>query len=561
MKRFVITLFLLVSATSANSAILVFSPNETGVYTTKRTLAEANSDADVAGKTVVVTSVLSAVQSNISSATVHKWSSDRKLVVEKGGKINNTTVFDLSGVSFQDGIYQMFGGTGRVIGLTFSRPQMFGGTGSAHFQKAINASKKVKLSAGAYAISGIQLNAVSHVSLEIEGEGSGEVTITNDSTADMFIGSGGISNFSLEDVTISTTANAGHIFNGIMGSFSHLNRVYIVQNNPAKSIIYQRGGGPAQAKFENGRWTHAAGATTYAVDILIDDGDGSTNFFNVTFENLMCDSSMTARKPFFRFYNYRQTGTGPSWGPTFKNITLEVMGGGGIELLSPNDMSLEHVIVDDLTGAPANPIVKIIRVADKTPQGLIPSRVRISDCHLKTSYGSNTFPDVYISASGVTIESSLIGYMKILTSGTASMRPITIGSTIEAITSDSDDIPYPVGTPPTSGLIFDPLNTHVHAVDSHGLVFTPPPPTVASASFIAITSPVTFVSGTTDIDGIGITTALSSWSTKITLIPTGVWHMTTDGAAGGIAKTVTAVVNKALDLYYDTVTQKWYPSY
>lgn len=75
----------------ASAEILVFSPN--GAYVKKATLAEANSAADVAGKTVVVTSPLSAVQSNISSATVHGWRTDAALKVEKGGCVAPTTTF------------------------------------------------------------------------------------------------------------------------------------------------------------------------------------------------------------------------------------------------------------------------------------------------------------------------------------------------------------------------------------------------------------------------------------------------------------------------------------
>lgn len=106
MKRIFLTLVVLLLATQANAAILVFSPN--GAYTTKTTLSAAATAADAAGKTVVVTSALSAVQSNISSATVHAWPADRALKVEKGGSINPTTKF---------------------TGLTSVTPEMFGSSG------------------------------------------------------------------------------------------------------------------------------------------------------------------------------------------------------------------------------------------------------------------------------------------------------------------------------------------------------------------------------------------------------------------------------------------------
>jgi len=111
MKRFILLIALLL-ATTANSAILVFSPN--GTYTTKTTLSEAATAADVVGKTVVVTSALSAVQSNISSASLHFWPTDRVLKVEKGGTIGNTTKFKIDG-PFSAGMYQVFAGSGALV--------------------------------------------------------------------------------------------------------------------------------------------------------------------------------------------------------------------------------------------------------------------------------------------------------------------------------------------------------------------------------------------------------------------------------------------------------------
>ena len=65
-------------------AILVFSPN--GAYVAKLTLEAARTSADCVGKTVVVTSALTAAQSDITAA----WPTDRTLRVEKGGSIPQT---------------------------------------------------------------------------------------------------------------------------------------------------------------------------------------------------------------------------------------------------------------------------------------------------------------------------------------------------------------------------------------------------------------------------------------------------------------------------------------
>ena len=107
-------------------AILVFSPN--GTHVTKPTLEAARTSADCAGKTVVVTSALTAAQSNITAA----WPADRVLEVKKGGSIANTVLFTING-SFSAGLYQIFTGAGAVLFGTGSikeiYPQWWGAKG------------------------------------------------------------------------------------------------------------------------------------------------------------------------------------------------------------------------------------------------------------------------------------------------------------------------------------------------------------------------------------------------------------------------------------------------
>jgi hypothetical protein len=97
-----------------------------------------------------------------------------------------------------------------------------------------------------------------------------------------------------------------------------------------------------------------------------------------------------------------------------------------------------------------------------------------------------------------------------------------------------------------------------------GIVHTPASaPTIASATTIAPTTRIVFVSGTTPIATItppAPTTAIptTDYGTQITLIPTGVFTTTT---AGNIALASVAVVKKALIMTYDSTTNKWYPSY
>jgi len=83
-------------------------------------------------------------------------------------------------------------------------------------------------------------------------------------------------------------------------------------------------------------------------------------------------------------------------------------------------------------------------------------------------------------------------------------------------------------------------------------------PTIASATTIAPTTPIVFISGTTAVVTITAAAPISTGGGTITLIPTGIFTWTT---AGNIALAGTAVVSKALTMTYDTTTAKWYPSY
>jgi hypothetical protein len=83
-------------------------------------------------------------------------------------------------------------------------------------------------------------------------------------------------------------------------------------------------------------------------------------------------------------------------------------------------------------------------------------------------------------------------------------------------------------------------------------------PTIASATTIAPTTPIVFVSGTTNVVTITAPSPISLGGGQITIIPTGLFMTTT---AGNIALATVAVVSKALIMTYDVTTAKWYPSY
>jgi len=83
-------------------------------------------------------------------------------------------------------------------------------------------------------------------------------------------------------------------------------------------------------------------------------------------------------------------------------------------------------------------------------------------------------------------------------------------------------------------------------------------PTIASATTIAPTTPIVFISGTAAIATITAPSPISLTGGQIMLIPTGIFTTTT---AGNIALASTAVVSRTLTMTYDATTTKWYPSY
>lgn len=96
-----------------------------------------------------------------------------------------------------------------------------------------------------------------------------------------------------------------------------------------------------------------------------------------------------------------------------------------------------------------------------------------------------------------------------------------------------------------------------NSVTTHLISNPTPAPTIASASTIAPTTGIVFISGTTTIQTITAPSTFVGGGTII-LIPTGLWST---GTSGNIALATTAVVSRALHMTYDTTTDKWYPSY
>lgn len=127
MNRLIAAIFCMACLTAcgqpASGAVLAVGPS--GIITAKASLADCRTSANTVE--CRVTSALSAVQSNISSATVHGWGASSPRLSVKGGTIGNTTKFDLTGASVDfPGTDTVFAGTGRVLGLNEVRTGWFG---------------------------------------------------------------------------------------------------------------------------------------------------------------------------------------------------------------------------------------------------------------------------------------------------------------------------------------------------------------------------------------------------------------------------------------------------
>lgn len=222
----------------ANAAILVKSPN--GTVTTKTNLAAAAVAADTVGKTIVVTSALSAAMSNISSATVHKWPADRKLIVEKGGSIGNTTKFEFEGGAQYEA--EWFGTTTARLQKAFNSCKNSTMTISTNYiltspVTISNANCTIKMLDGAKLISGFTpvttQNALiwisgDNVTLQdwyVDGAGHGQSGVVTGGADNFKMLGGTVTNFVGTDAIgiaigksangVATVASNNHMINGV----------------------------------------------------------------------------------------------------------------------------------------------------------------------------------------------------------------------------------------------------------------------------------------------------------------------------------------------------------
>jgi hypothetical protein len=173
-------------------------------------------------------------------------------------------------------------------------------------------------------------------------------------------------------------------------------------------------------------------------------------------------------------------------------------------------------------------------------------------------YAAATYTDSSTAASGTVASSGIHAFAQPTIAASNATVTYTNAATVYIANSPANGTNVTVTNP--FSLWVDSGATRLDGnITYGGLIATQASaPTVASAATITPTTPILFVSGTTQINTITAPAPISANGGQITLIPTGLW---TTGTTGNIALASTAVVSRALIMTYDATTTKWYPSY
>ena len=161
-------------------------------------------------------------------------------------------------------------------------------------------------------------------------------------------------------------------------------------------------------------------------------------------------------------------------------------------------------------------------------------------------------PAAITSPGPFTSTSTMTGGL-VVVGGIASYRNAIIGTSM-AILGTNTSISTTTGALTVAGGVGISGDIVIKGLKASGSAAS----TIASASTITPTAAITFVSGTSAISTITAPSPISLTGGSITLIPTGLWTIST---SGNVALASTAVISKALIMTFDGGTNKWYPSY
>jgi hypothetical protein len=167
-----------------------------------------------------------------------------------------------------------------------------------------------------------------------------------------------LQNSFLRDLQITCAATSGHVINIVYGCTTcFFENVDLVQNNPAKSLIYgdytSFGGGVYDHKFRGGSWYCDPASTVPGFKIIAN----GTIFNENNFENLRCYNSNA-----LQFFHITTAVTGTIWlvNNTWENINFENCKGGGWLFDSAKNWKLGNASFWDAGGAYVNHLIDMV---------------------------------------------------------------------------------------------------------------------------------------------------------------------------------------------------------
>lgn len=166
-----------------------------------------------------------------------------------------------------------------------------------------------------------------------------------------------LQNSGIRDMKIACAATAGHCINIVYGCTTcFVSNVDLVQNNPAKSVVYgdytSFGGGVYDTKFSGGSWYCATTSTAPGVAFAAN----GTIFNENIFENLRCYNAKT-----IQFFYINTTTTPTIWliNNVWRNINFEVCSGGGIYFDCFKNCTFQNLSFWDAQGTYDNHLIEM----------------------------------------------------------------------------------------------------------------------------------------------------------------------------------------------------------
>ncbi|MDD3925805.1 MAG: glycosyl hydrolase family 28-related protein [bacterium] len=266
-----------------------------------------------------------------------------------------------------------------------------------------------------------------------ESDGDGTL-LTLDSSNSLFTQSGitTLKFMQFKDMRLTDkTTSGGHLIDiSVNAADIEISNVTFFTRNPASSFLRIIGGNPSHIYVSHVRGLQGAYHSVPMIDIASEPG---CNIFGIVLENMMLNANATDTAPMISLDNL--SGGNMAACVTFRNLTLEAPGGGGIRVKSITNLLFENIHAADLKPyVPVNPIIDIQRgTVDGSPY--VRDAVMLN-CAI--TEGTSSYPDVrFTSASsngGLVLIGCRTGYLDAqgnppIAIGCADM-PNLVGSTL-----------------------------------------------------------------------------------------------------------------------------------